>query len=273
MLFSHRADHRRTCCSSRSSPRSSSCSPWRSPSSCRPGTSSSATSATSSRHVLRLWFYLSPGLYSLAAARGGQPARPVPDPAHAPRAQPVRHPVRGLSGGHLGRRRTTLAELPDWAVAGRPRASSAWSSWRSRRSSSSASSRTSPRSCEPTSPGPLPDAPGRPADPRDEPRRSSRRRPRRPLRPALHAQDDASAGRSGQMFGSRQVGGSSGRSSTSSLRLLHGESLAVIGPNGAGKSTLLQVLAGIIRPSRGVGRRPRPRVRPADPRRRASTRS
>jgi ABC-type polysaccharide/polyol phosphate transport system ATPase subunit len=37
-----------------------------------------------------------------------------------------------------------------------------------------------------------------------------------------------------------------------SMRLLHGESLAVIGPNGAGKSTLLQVLAGIIRPSEGV---------------------
>jgi len=36
-----------------------------------------------------------------------------------------------------------------------------------------------------------------------------------------------------------------------SLRLEHGESLAVIGPNGAGKSTLLQVLAGIIRPSEG----------------------
>jgi ABC-type polysaccharide/polyol phosphate transport system ATPase subunit len=37
-----------------------------------------------------------------------------------------------------------------------------------------------------------------------------------------------------------------------SLRVLHGESLAVIGPNGAGKSTLLQVLAGIIRPSEGA---------------------
>jgi len=36
-----------------------------------------------------------------------------------------------------------------------------------------------------------------------------------------------------------------------SLRVVHGESLAVIGPNGAGKSTLLQVLAGIIRPSEG----------------------
>ena len=37
-----------------------------------------------------------------------------------------------------------------------------------------------------------------------------------------------------------------------SIRVLHGELLAVIGPNGAGKSTLLQVLAGIIRPSEGA---------------------
>ncbi len=37
-----------------------------------------------------------------------------------------------------------------------------------------------------------------------------------------------------------------------SLRVVHGESLAVIGPNGAGKSTLLQVLAGIITPSEGM---------------------
>jgi ABC-type polysaccharide/polyol phosphate transport system ATPase subunit len=36
-----------------------------------------------------------------------------------------------------------------------------------------------------------------------------------------------------------------------SLRVSHGESLAVIGPNGAGKSTLLQVLAGIMRPTEG----------------------
>ena len=39
------------------------------------------------------------------------------------------------------------------------------------------------------------------------------------------------------------------------LHVQRGESLAVIGPNGAGKSTLLQVLAGIIHPSEGVGRR------------------
>jgi ABC-type polysaccharide/polyol phosphate transport system ATPase subunit len=39
-----------------------------------------------------------------------------------------------------------------------------------------------------------------------------------------------------------------------SLRVAHGESLAVIGPNGAGKSTLLQVLAGILRPNEGAVR-------------------
>jgi len=58
---------------------------------------------------------------------------------------------------------------------------------------------------------------------------------------------------------SRSVGQMLGRSAREqfwalrhvSMRLLHGESLAVIGPNGAGKSTLLQVLAGIIRPSEG----------------------
>jgi ABC-type polysaccharide/polyol phosphate transport system ATPase subunit len=59
---------------------------------------------------------------------------------------------------------------------------------------------------------------------------------------------------------SRSLGEILGRGSTKhfwalrhvSLRVTHGESLAVIGPNGAGKSTLLQVLAGIIKPSAGV---------------------
>ena len=36
-----------------------------------------------------------------------------------------------------------------------------------------------------------------------------------------------------------------------SLRLEHGERVALIGPNGAGKSTLLRVLAGILRPTAG----------------------
>ncbi len=36
-----------------------------------------------------------------------------------------------------------------------------------------------------------------------------------------------------------------------SLRVDHGERVALIGPNGAGKSTLLRVLAGILRPTAG----------------------
>jgi ABC-type multidrug transport system ATPase subunit len=36
-----------------------------------------------------------------------------------------------------------------------------------------------------------------------------------------------------------------------SVRLEHGESLAVLGPNGSGKSTLLRILAGLLRPSGG----------------------
>ena len=36
-----------------------------------------------------------------------------------------------------------------------------------------------------------------------------------------------------------------------SLRVEHGERVALIGPNGAGKSTLLRVLAGILRPTAG----------------------
>ena len=34
-----------------------------------------------------------------------------------------------------------------------------------------------------------------------------------------------------------------------------GEVLAVLGPNGAGKSTVLHVIAGLLRPDRGVVRR------------------
>ena len=34
-----------------------------------------------------------------------------------------------------------------------------------------------------------------------------------------------------------------------SLRIAHGESIAVMGRNGAGKSTLLSLIAGVIRPN------------------------
>ncbi|HEY0972719.1 MAG TPA: heme ABC exporter ATP-binding protein CcmA [Gemmatimonadales bacterium] len=39
-----------------------------------------------------------------------------------------------------------------------------------------------------------------------------------------------------------------------SFSLAHGECLALFGPNGAGKTTLLRVLAGLLRPTRGVAR-------------------
>ena len=51
------------------------------------------------RHVLRLWFYLSPALYSLSIVADGHPT------IHALlRAQPVRRAVRLVSSGHLGLR-------------------------------------------------------------------------------------------------------------------------------------------------------------------------
>lgn len=37
-----------------------------------------------------------------------------------------------------------------------------------------------------------------------------------------------------------------------SLRVEHGEKVGVIGPNGSGKSTLLKLIAGVLRPTRGV---------------------
>lgn len=72
-----------------------------------------------SRHVLRLWFYLSPGLYAMSQPREelDRPRRSSLD--EAPEAQPVRDPVRVVPGRHLrhGRRRALSARL---GAAGRP---------------------------------------------------------------------------------------------------------------------------------------------------------
>ena len=57
-------------------------------SSSRPATSSSATWATSSRHVLRLWWYLSPGLYSLAALESSTSSRSTRSCAPSPMLNP-----------------------------------------------------------------------------------------------------------------------------------------------------------------------------------------
>ena len=67
-----------------------------------PATSSSATSATSSRHVLRLWWFLSPGPVQPRRARRAEHLQGATRPcATLVGAQPVRDPVRGLPDGHL----------------------------------------------------------------------------------------------------------------------------------------------------------------------------
>ena len=53
------------------------------------------------RHVLRLWFYLSPALYCLAQLDDASDRQGQPDPAGHRARQPVRDPVRGLPGGDL----------------------------------------------------------------------------------------------------------------------------------------------------------------------------
>ena len=137
------AASRRTCCSCRSSPRSSSCSPWPFALLVSAGNVffrdlGNVAAPRPAAVVLPVARAVQPG-----RARGGQPARPVPDPAHAPRAQPVRHPVRGLPGGHLGRAGDGAPTTAGLAVAARPagRRQHRLPGAR-RRSSSSASSRS-----------------------------------------------------------------------------------------------------------------------------------
>ena len=72
---------RRTCCSSRSSRRSSTSSPWRSSLLVSAGNVFFRDLGNVSRHVLRLWWYLSPGLYSLAALDELHVVPGAPDPA------------------------------------------------------------------------------------------------------------------------------------------------------------------------------------------------
>ncbi len=79
-----------------------------------------------SRHVLRLWFYLSPALFSLDQLIAGD--RVIPDHPAAPHAEPVGDAVHGVPGGHLRRTapgldgarnrpaRVTRPPLPDDAL-------------------------------------------------------------------------------------------------------------------------------------------------------------
>ena len=216
-----------------------------------------------SRHVLRLWFYLSPALYSVdAAARGAR-----------------RH-CRSSAGILLANPWATLftayrdviyySRMPDWMSLARGAASGSIVCF-----------------ALPTYAVQAGRAVVRQGPVMVDPRSAQRRRPRR------------SGGRAGRHRGAglgvkyslkftrkttlRQLvrehvqapaaPTTSGRSATSASSSSTASRSAVIGPNGAGKSTLLQVLAGIITPSAGVGRGRRPHLEPADPGRRASTRT
>ena len=211
-----------------------------------------------SRHLLRLWFYLSPGLYSLAvldevnlldqypflrvllelnpfailfeayrAVIWGVPGEHLAAPARPWRPRPAGRGQPRLPGDRDDRVQAPRAQVREGPV-------------------------TTPGTPQPPS-APLPD-PALEAAPPPMLARSDA--------PVIVAEDlgvryDLRFTRKTTLRGS--LGQLLGRGNSAgfwalqhvSLRLQHGESLAVIGPNGAGKSTLLQVLAGIIRPSQG----------------------
>ncbi len=211
-------------------------------------------------HLMRLWWFLSPGLYSLALLDELQHLPGAPDPADARRRSTrSRSCSRPIGRSSTGRRHPSSARPSRFRVAGRA----------ARR--------------ELHLPGPH--------DDRLQAARAQLREghlmaveqapPRMDTRAdlAIDARDvgvvyDLRFTRKTTIRGS--IGQMLGRGGSDKfwalrhfdLHVQRGESLAVIGPNGAGKSTLLQVLAGIIHPSEGVGRRLRARLRVADARRR-----
>ena len=146
LLFRDRIDAR-TSSSSRSSPWSSSSSRWRSRSSSPRSTCSSATSATSPATSLRLWFYLSPGLYGIDQLQTSSTLKDHPQILGDAVSSTRSRPVHCLSRGDL-RQRDRRTAPPGLGGAGRAPPASRWSSSPSRRWSSSASNPRSPRSCE-----------------------------------------------------------------------------------------------------------------------------
>ena len=192
------------------------------------------------RHLLRLWFYLSPALYSLSRARGHHVHAGEPGPARHRQGKPVRDPVRVVPRRHLRNAR-------GWAGA-----------------------------AELGRAGGAAGGEHRPGRPDDDPLQAARAVVREgPLMAAnaptlvpgtRHAIEVADLGvryslrfsrkttlrQSIAQVVSRQQVEEFWALRNVSFTLIQGESLGVIGPNGAGKSTLLQVLAGIITPSEGA---------------------
>ena len=139
------------------------------------------------RHVLRLWFYLSPALFSFEQLTAGR-ARALPGSGSsccalnpwATCSRPTARPsTTGCRRPLLGRRSALVLAWPRSCC------------WRSRRCSSSASNPRSPRSSD----GRRGRAPERGQSGARSPHRLARghrrSRARRPVQPALHPQDDA----------------------------------------------------------------------------------
>ena len=224
----------------------------------RPATSSSATSATSRSTSCGCGGSCRPGCTASRSSTRCTSSTSTRSSRRWPRRTRSPSCSRRTGRSSTAPRRSPPG-MPDWGSLAAPARSAASCSSASRRSSSSASSPTSRRSCDRRRPAPPPIRPSR---------EHAIRVDDLGVRYDLRFTRKTTIRRSfGQMLG-RGVSEPFWALRHVSLRVLHGESLAVIGPNGAGKSTLLQVLAGHHPAVRGLGRRARARVRAADPRRR-----
>ena len=94
--------------------------------------------------------------------------------------------------------------------------------------------------------------------------RRHRRQGSRRQQALRHPQGEVAQGAAGQHGPvARPTRTTSGRCGTSTWRSTAGTTVGLIGPNGSGKSTLLKLIGGILQPTTGHGRAPRPAGRAA----------